>query len=674
MIGLLVVLGLAWGDELDAPAQDPPDPADTVSDQTLVYYNARLALRDDEPLTAIKLWLMRNTLEDHTGKVSVHDGDFRSVTWVALGELGICQDGHPEDAVETGGSGLWPLAVHNFVLRNRTRRGKPRKPNPFDAFEVGRQARFVSIGSVVSAEELESLRLFRTRCTRPLLALLDARQLPTAELSDPQVAARVLDDLLWRAQKSLSDDVRGKSVLQARRFDIALQQMALAEREARKREREQARKAREAGMTREAIAALREDQPTTTLRWDDPPAKILILSADWPTSEWMALADDRRVFLYDAAVQFSEQKVEDGQLDNADSWDITQGERAAVVRDKLDGTALGILDALIDAGQGTQAERWAARSVPEAVWQGERGARILSLDDDSGFGERAPVALHRGVRHLETGDLTEAMRSFALAVRHAPESRESGAVAGLSRRWLSYVASQFAITESLLITLEQLLPTRDYAVLLEDLMWGAAFRADSDSFALGQAHPPGRGALIRRLALLEPLSTGDVGAFGRGVREQLEASPSETMRFLDQFLDRLELEDSEVRAAHAITLTTLRDVVRPTASEADGPGGETRGRLVRTADEFMVRSQALLEGSGALDPTESDRARQLDPDSAVYAGAVRLAPTDPLPWPFPINPVGTPSAFEPLELTPIEWWETDETGARTRVFGWQIEG
>ena len=276
--------------------------------------------------------------------------------------------------------------------------------------------------------------------------------------------------------------------------------------------------------------------------------------------------------------------------------------------------------------------------------------------------------------HLETGDLSEAMRSFALAVRTAPESRDSQAVAGLSRRWLSYVASQFAITETLLITLEQLLPTRDYAVLLEDLMWGAAFRADADSFTLGKAHPPGRGALLRRLALLDPLATGDVGAFARNTRDQLEASPSETMRFLEQFLDRLELEDQSVRTAQAITVSNLRDVVRPYTSEADGPGGQSRGRLVRTADEFMARSQGLLDGVGMLDATDADRARQLDPDSTVFAGSVRLAPTDPLPWPFKPVPTGSPSVFESIDLTPVEWWDTADDGTRTRVFGWQIEG
>ena len=35
---------------------------DALPDQTLVFYNARLALRDDQPTEVLKLWLLRNSL------------------------------------------------------------------------------------------------------------------------------------------------------------------------------------------------------------------------------------------------------------------------------------------------------------------------------------------------------------------------------------------------------------------------------------------------------------------------------------------------------------------------------------------------------------------------------------------------------------------------------------
>ena len=66
---MLALLACCW-----ALAAEP-------SDHTLVYYNARMALREGAPLEATRLWLLRNALEDQTGRVSTHDADFGSVTW-----------------------------------------------------------------------------------------------------------------------------------------------------------------------------------------------------------------------------------------------------------------------------------------------------------------------------------------------------------------------------------------------------------------------------------------------------------------------------------------------------------------------------------------------------------------------------------------------------------------
>ena len=52
------------------------------------------------------------------------------------------------------------------------------------------------------------------------------------------------------------------------------------------------------------------------------------------------------------------------------------------------------------------------------------------------------------------------------------------------------------------------------------------------------------------------------------------------------------------------------------------------------------------------------------------AGSVRLAPSDPLPWPFRPISVSAPSPFEPLELTPVEWKDADGRW----VLGWSIGG
>jgi hypothetical protein len=255
------------------------------------------------------------------------------------------------------------------------------------------------------------------------------------------------------------------------------------------------------------------------------------------------------------------------------------------------------------------------------------------------------------------------LRSFALAVTHSPESAASAEVHALGLRWLSYTASRFETREGLLLTLQELVPPREYGVILEDLMWSAALHADAGSFAVGQSHQVGRGALARRVTLLAPLASGDANKFVRAIDEGLRAEPGETVRFLDQFVQRLELEDAEVRAGLAPTLPRLRVTLERYADPEDRQGRRIEGLLSRTL--------AILDGLGpGPDPSARDRARQFAPDAELFAGSVRLAPSDPLPWPFTPAEVRAPSVFAPLTLRPVEW--RDDQGAW--VFGWRVEG
>jgi len=614
-----------------------------VSDHTVIYYNARMALREDEPLEATKLWLLRNALEEHEGSVSPHDADFHSVTWAALGDMGVCPDGHPTDEE---GAGLWPLALHNWVVRNRSRMSKPKRPKPFQTFEIGRQQRFISIGDVLSVEELETVRLYRWGCVRPRLALLAAGESVVARLSDRQVSARLLQYLLERARTTLVPErVRGLSTIDARLFDIHLQLTALAAREARRKASERARQGRVLGMSRASITAMRDDEPGYTFSADSEPARILLESLDWPASEWMSLSPERRLFLYDHAKEYTGAK------------------------ETLDATGLEIIDHLVEDADGEEVEKWIAHRTSDdssAIWGGARGQSLMALDRESGFKERSVIALHRGVNHLEQGDLSGSMRAFAYALRLSPESRVGEEVHSLGLRWLTYVASQFEITNELLVTLRQLVPRREYSLLLEDLMWGAAFRADIGSFERGITNQAGRGALERRIALLHPLAKGDVNGFSLRMKKGLSESPSETMRFLKQLVQRLELEDAAVRTAHLPTMERLSDQLEPLADPS------STGRQTRTAEALLQRIQAIRDGLGVSNPWESvvERARSLDPDSEVFAGAVRLAPSDPLPWPFRPSDVAAPSVFSAMKLVPEEW--RDEDGEW--VFGWSIRG
>jgi hypothetical protein len=430
--------------------------------------------------------------------------------------------------------------------------------------------------------------------------------------------------------------------------------MAIAARDAALKAREQGRTGRTVGLERPSLDAMRDDAPAHSFADDSEPARILRESASWPPSEWMALSPERRLFLFDHARSYG--------VDPA----------------ALDAIALGVIDALIADHDGEQVGAWVARvGDPEdpadqaRVWAGERGLGLLGLDRASGFRERGPIALHRGVDQLQRGDLGAALQSLSAALQLAPESAAAAETQRLARRWLSFALASYETGPELLSTLRELAPARDYAAILEDLMWRAALRGDAASFdrglALGSSRTGAVSALDRRLAAVAPLARGDVDGFLSGARAGLDSSPSETLRNLDQLVVRLQLEDPDIRARHATTLLRLAELVRPTV-EAQ----EVAGRHGRAAAGLLERIQAVLAGMPGVDGviTAGDRARALDPNAAVFAGSLRVAPVDALPWPFRPAEVRAPPVFTPLALTPREW--RDPTGAW--VFGWSIEG
>lgn len=627
----LACAGLVW-------AEPTPDTGPT--DQTLIYYNARMALREGEPEEAVRLWLLRNAVEDHTDQVSTHDPDFLSVTWAALGDLGICQDGHPTDEE---GAGLWPVAMHNWVVANRDRK-RTKRSRPFAAFRAGLQQQFVSIGDVLSTDQMSSLELLPGPCVRPNLILVGAGESVYAKLSDEEVAAKAARHLLERSLETLDErQVIGWAAIEARLFDIELFLTDRAAEESRYQTREQVKAGQKLDLSDQAVDLIVDRAPAHDLPPGSPAARILRRCMSWPIHEWMALSAERRLFLFEHATPYS----------------------SAEERERV---ALGILDALVQQGDGAGAADWIAQRGSlsyEPVWAGERGEKLLGLDPRSGFDEQAVIALHRGVRQLESGDLHRALRSFGFALRHAPDSSNADQVRSLSLRWVSYVAAQYDTSDDLLLTLQELLPARDYSAMLEDLMWAAALRADYPSYERGMHTPSGRGALTRRLGALEPVAKGDITTFTRAVADGLADRPGETLRFLDQFLERLELEDADVRAHHIATLANLRAQLEPIASDQES-------RRSRPAQALLSRSQSILTGLGAIGVLTGarDRVRGLDPSAEAYAGTVRLAPADPLPWPFRTPSVRPPEVFAPLELTPEEWRNDDGE----LVFGWRISG
>lgn len=599
------------------------------SDQTLIYYNARIALREGRPVEALKLWLLRNAVEQRTRRIGPHDADHRSVTWAALGELGLCQDGLPRDENSVR---LWPLAAHNWLIREVRRPEADDPGSPFDAFRLGKQQRFVSVSDVLDAEELRGVQFGRMGCFGRLRLLYEAGESLLAERRDRRVNARVLRHLLRSAWKRLDRDrVIGAQAIAARIFDLDLRLVALEDRVKRKQKRAADRIARR--------LKLAKDKDAPQFPPDSEQARILRASLTWSAEEWLTLSPQRRQFLMGHAMRSS-----------------TDPQAAR-------GLLLKVIDRLIAMKQGKELQTWIAHfsstgddALRAEIWRGQRGERLLALDPPTGFAERGAIALHRGTHALAIGQLPEALRSFAQAMRWADDSADSEGVRTLGRRWLSFVASQFQVTEPLLDMLQTVLPRGDQRAVLDDQMWHAALQADDPSFRRVAARLTRRGAGRQRADMLAPLAQGNVDGFLKRLDDAFADSPHRTLRFLKRYLDRLQAQPSAIRVLHRPLLERLQPRLRAAANPSEGRRG------LRRATTRREQIDAILDG---LDRTGSGA---LNPERRVFAGSLRVAPSDPLPWPFKVAAVRAPPVFTALKLEPIEW--RDAAGAL--VFGWRV--
>jgi len=618
---LLLVLGEATPAAPDVPPH--------------VYYNARMALREARPKEALKLWFLRNTVASEHGTVSAWDEHFVSVTWMALGDLGLCQDGLRYD---TGGAGVWPVALHNWFVRNRRKKEYPDQPAPFDAFELARQQRKINIHDVLNAEELRKIRFFRSKCLRMQDVMVEADGSMFDDASEIGLALDVMSSLLAKSLRTVSSEhVRGVSAIEARMLDVRLRKIEhvakLRRREARKRRRRTKQLKLAPGPSIDVVRAQQMGE-------------LLAITEGWTVDDWMVIDPKRRVFLYDQAREATETDAHHRQIQ------------------------LGVIDRLITRKSGQELRAWIAwlsedESAWPLVWSGDRGKALLGLERDTEFRERSAIALHRGVDFLGSGQLDQALRSFAYALHHADESTSSESIRGLSLRWLSYVASRFEVTDELVTMLVALVPRADLGQILEDLLWTAAFSADAASFDRILGAHRGRGAMRRRAARLRSLADGDTGKFLTAMRDELLDAPHTGLRFVRRFFQRLQTQDGDVRLAHRETLRSIREILN-----AARPESERRGSLPRKLGEMDEIAASMLDGLPAIESDESarDRARGLAPSTEVFAGNIRLAPSDPLPWPFPI-PTGlrAPSVFTPLPAVPVEWRRDGGL-----VMGWKL--
>jgi hypothetical protein len=292
---------------------------------------------------------------------------------------------------------------------------------------------------------------------------------------------------------------------------------------------------------------------------------------------------------------------------------------------------------------------------------GDRGAKLLGLSPKNGFRERSVVALWRGVDALQRGLPLDAMRGFATAMQRSDESKNRDEIHNLAKRWFAYVLAQHRVDDESLSILKEFVAPIDRNELLEVLLWRAAFYVDAASFDRVAELVRKGGSLDLRVAHLELLSRGDAGAMWTQVRADYKSSAQPIYKLAHQLTDELATESLDVRLKNRVTLELGRALLAEVAA------GANRGLANRIA-ELLRRMQTMLDTVDEYDRSAIGRARSAAPGSEAFAGSVRLAPGDPMPWPFPIPRVQPPSPFSALVIDPVEW--RDESGEL--VFGWHI--
>jgi hypothetical protein len=655
---------------------------EALAPQTHIYFNARVALREGRHDDVLKLWLLRNALEEEHDEDPdpKQDSDFRSMLWVSLSAEGYCHDGlRADDDFE--GAGLWPLAMFNYVGRSTARQPPPGEPRTFSSFDVDYQQRNVSLYDVLSVEELKVVRFHRGTCLRPWMLLPWLGTPHWLDLDDRLSRGIMMRDLIEKAGETLKHErVRGQVVLETRLFDIEVALARLAKAKAKREVGLMAQLARTTGISN-AQTVLTRDKRLADVRQGQH-AELLRRSLTWAELDWFSLSRNRRLALFGEAVDSFRDDVDYQEqlraalLQNVDS--LIRMEDGEELNQWLGFVAIGEPDAQLqpvndeaDKPEQTNETVSAARLAElkqkrrEAIGDfvfGARGERLLSLDvKKTGFREHAVVALWRGVDYLERGYPLDAMRAFALAMKASDHSTRRDEVHNLAKRWFAYVLAVHRADSEALAIMETFLTPLDRNELLEVLMWRAAFHGDETSFERIADGVRKGGSLDFRVRHLRTLASGDVAAMYTNLREETLERPHALYKFVKVLIEELATESLDVRLRNRATFDNAMLALQ------DASMGANKG-LRRRMDEQILRIQTMLDGLDLYDPSAEGRARRAAPGAESYAGAVRLAPSDPLPWPFVEPRVSAPSAFSALILKPVEWWGDDGE----RVFGWHI--
>ena len=640
---LIVLSGLVYFPAAVARAQ-PLKSFHEVPPQRLLLWNARNHLRERMPMDVVRLWLLHNSLAANgfrpDGEEEAH---FRSALWVALGDMGYCPDGLP---VDEDAAGIWTLAMFNWMLRAYGKDNVPDDESYWETLKAGVYSRPVSLFDVLDAEELKNFSPRKKKCSAELFTMLRLNMSPFRYPNDRYFLGTYLRTLLRHSLLKMDPrNVEGRATIELRLFDLNAELARLFKQRIKEQGDTAAAILRQAGFAEAQIDRYRVRHGKVLREKEE--AELFRRALQWPVSVWMSLSPRRRVSLF-------------RDLDNADS-DIHE-------RDRL---LFGIIDQVIERGLGTELEKWLGfvasnegkKRLEKHLFDGDRGKQMLALPPESGFREQSVVSLYRGRYYAQRGEYLQALRSFAYAINHSRTSNRSSDVHALALRWFSFILASYETTDDVLEIVRSFVAREDARTVIKTLLWRAALHRDAESFRRVRENMPFRSRMGRLIKNLESIlgnqnedfiSLGDT-AERPGIRRR-------QLRFAKDYVERLSLEPIDVRAKHILLLQALKDSLQEKSKELRGSTKKSAGRL---SNEIQIQLDAL----GQLDESIRGQARSSALDWTAYAGSVRLAPADEVPWPFGVPSDRVPSAFRPLRLEPVEWRNEN----RELVYGWRIQ-
>ncbi len=571
--------------------------------------------------------------ENVSSRLLAFSSEFRSLAWGLVGEVGACPT---ELGQDEGAAGLWPIAVHNHILRTYRRRA-PRKPPFFGglrSFERGRQARELRFDSLPALSELKHLKIKSGTCGAHDLMPIPYTSLAKSRGRERRMAlSQSLIETLREGRRTLNEkQVRGKEIVDARLVDLwTWQERQEAE------ERERAGSQRGASGSPEKRGTRRRSAEQLQVEED-----LFQLSA----AAWQQIEIERALRVYDVL-------------------------EARLSLEKQRAILFALVNRSLQADDGLLLTRVLGRfDGPRSIFRGAlheeplKGS-ILSLDISSGFRERGYFSFHQALEHERSDRIEAALRSFAFALRQAADSeRQTEKVTSYSLQWVSYILSQYQVDGSMIRVLRQVLPREHYAPVWRELVWSAIFQLDAKAFDLLMQSRAGRGRASAELRKFRSYTQGKASLFLREMSGLLRNQPSQAQRLLAHFVENLERQSYEVRLRHRSTLRGILVLLERTAQNA-------RRRQLRMSDETRTRIESIEAG---FPESTNLIERDLSADAALSAGAIRLPPESSLPWPFQREVPLEADVFGPIGFRVLGQRSVDEPNTgETMDLVWTLE-